>query len=389
MLNHDQIRWRRLRQLATIALFAIVPTTAKAEVLYHYTDFGYATPIGINAGGDVVLEEGYQGVYHSYGANAGKVSGPTDYGLNAKDVIRGITDSGGITGRQFNRDQITSFFAENNQITEFKNASWYGTEVSGSGQILVRYDADFIGHSTRSTLPRAAVVSQGLRTEVGTYGSSPQGLTEAAAINNAGQVTGYASLVQGDDLGSAHTYASAFLYKDGQLKSLGTLGGWRSAGKGINNLGHVVGDSQLANGSTHAFLAKDGQMIDLGTLTGHRTSSAFGINDSGQIVGISVGDSFKHRAVLWDSGTIKDLNDLVAAETGRTLEWTTGINNAGQIIGTATDAFGGRRGFLLTPIGMAAPAAVPPAVPEPGTWATFGALALGLAAHNRGRARRA
>jgi probable HAF family extracellular repeat protein len=69
------------------------------------------------------------------------------------------------------------------------------------------------------------------------------------------------------------------------MADLGTLaGGSISFAYGINNAGQIVGDAD--NGQfTHAFLYSNGAMADLGTLGNN--SYARGINDAGQVVGYS------------------------------------------------------------------------------------------------------
>ena len=58
------------------------------------------------------------------------------------------------------------------------------------------------------------------------------------------------------------------------IVDLGTLGGATSVALGINNLGQVVGGADLATGFRHAFLWDDGVMTDLGTLGSDRRASA-------------------------------------------------------------------------------------------------------------------
>ena len=51
----------------------------------------------------------------------------------------------------------------------------------------------------------------------------------------------------------------AFLYTNGQLTNLGTLGGEYGQGRSINSSGQVAGYSTLASGAYRAFLYSGGQ----------------------------------------------------------------------------------------------------------------------------------
>ena len=88
------------------------------------------------------------------------------------------------------------------------------------------------------------------------------------------------------------------------ITDLGTLrpGGF-SVALGINARGQVVGESNMAGLSgNHAFLWEDGRMTDLGTLGTSeifKHSEANGINARGQVVGQSTTASGESHAVLW------------------------------------------------------------------------------------------
>ena len=77
------------------------------------------------------------------------------------------------------------------------------------------------------------------------------------------------------------------------MRSLGRLaGGNNSEAFGINNVGQVVGASATFGfGRDHAFLYSEGTMQDLGTL-GSNTSKANGISDGGYVVGESTTGGF-------------------------------------------------------------------------------------------------
>ena len=79
----------------------------------------------------------------------------------------------------------------------------------------------------------------------------------ATDVNNQGQVVGYHSTNQG---------TRAFLWSNGTLQNLGTLGGGDSRAFAINEAGQVVGQSEHGDRRQHAFLWQNGTMQDLGPL---------------------------------------------------------------------------------------------------------------------------
>jgi probable HAF family extracellular repeat protein len=151
-------------------------------------------------------------------------------------------------------------------------------------------------------------------------------------------------------------YEHAFLWADGMMIDLGTLGGDRSGADSLVVLSwpdpgflntHVVGFSEIPTLEFHAFYWNAGVMTDLGTLPGDVESRAMCINRSKIVVGYSKDASGKMRAVLWDGGSITDLNTL-ASDPDWELTIANGINDLGEMVGSGLHK-GVLRAFVLTP----------------------------------------
>ena len=127
------------------------------------------------------------------------------------------------------------------------------------------------------------------------------------------------------------------------ITDLGTLGGSSTSAYGINGTGQIVGKSlvKLQKGYTyHAFLYSAGTMRDLGTLSGDY-SEARAVNKYGDVAGFSnlCKGCYPYHAFLYQNGHMKDLGTL-----GGSCSNAYGINGFGEVVGqacttTSQDAF--------------------------------------------------
>jgi len=183
--------------------------------------------------------------------------------------------------------------------------------------------------------------------------------------NNTGVVVGVTETDELDPLGESwscsfffpsvtgHT-CLGFVWQDGEMSPLPTLGGNNGFATGANNLGQVVGWAETTfhdptcNGDQvlqfHAALwdTRDDTFLEappraLPPLPSDSVSSATAINDRGQVVGISgicdvaVGRFSAAHAVLWEDGVPTDIGDLGG------VAWNTpmAINHQGEVVGFA------------------------------------------------------
>jgi probable HAF family extracellular repeat protein len=193
---------------------------------------------------------------------------------------------------------------------------------------------------------------------VWTEGSGMHALRNRPGYVYDGQAnTAFAINDQGNIVGQSGGEPVIWTGDGAAIQTLGTLPGGGTAGEAlaINTLNMTVGDIDDGAGHTHAFLWTDaGGMQDLGTLPGYTDYRATAINDAGQVVGTATGATGTNNATgfIWDAvHGMRDLKPLLASNVTLNLNGALDINNRGQITGGADDnSIGGfARGVVLTP----------------------------------------
>jgi probable HAF family extracellular repeat protein len=182
----------------------------------------------------------------------------------------------------------------------------------------------------------------GRMTDLGTLGGTVGG---ANWINDAGQVVGQSNLA-GDE--NAHP----FLWQNGKMIDLGTPDGNFGGANDINQRGDSAGAYFASDGNFHGILWRGRQMIDLPPVGDAPWAFGNALNDQDQVVGnegvfnFNDGSFTEILASLWTGGHGYDLNTLVAPNQ---LQMTSAdyIDDRGDIVGHGFMPDGSQRMFLL------------------------------------------
>jgi probable HAF family extracellular repeat protein len=307
----------------------------------------------------------------------------------------GISPTGVVVGRNFARSPdvegrwsealppggaILRFQPLGNSASNAYGINAAGTIVGEMWVASVQSTHPFVRYADGTTLDLFAGVTHT------TYG-------QATAVNATGDVVGYQQ-PQGFNY-------TAFLWHDGHLTDLGSLGGGVSYATAINDAGVVVGYSWGSKNAARAFRYQDGTMVALGILPdvvysaqanavapdgtavgvnelndgtsrsvpclwrprstraeelptlpgGGRTAAPYGINAAHDIVGTARNKKGSMHAALWHDGAVYDLNALVAdLPVDVVLKSAIAINDDGLVVVDGIDATRTRRHFVLMPM---------------------------------------
>ena len=167
---------------------------------------------------------------------------------------------------------------------------------------------------------------------------------QAHGMNNLNEMVGFVENAASYTCGNPLEY-EAVIWKNGQVSELSPYpGDVIGSARRINDWGQVAGYSgDACTGVLHAVLWLNRTPIDLGNLGGVLNNQATDINDLGQVVGFSdlSGDTTGH-AFLWQWGGMTDLG-MLSGDFGSE---SIGINNFSQVVGGSWDQYGNERAFL-------------------------------------------
>ncbi len=350
----------------TASIGAAVPSAAAATAPQYRLVLGSAETsqyLGINARGDII---GVGNDAALFGRQEGFIikAGTTtpifldDPGTNNQNSMpRSINDQGVVVGNYQKNEVVAGAEA---QIT--RPAIWPGPGSTGSDLgVNPTGTADAFGVDKNQQI----VGTQGGNADtpwlqqgstVTNLPTFPGGRTaEALAVNDSGVVVGDAAQTNG------HQPASEWV--NGKISSLGTLnGGSLAEALAVNSSGQAVGAASEPGSSTlqfsHAVLFSNGKVTDLDVPgTNQGAAHATAINTGGVIVGddgidpdlVDIGNGF-----VYSNGHARELNTLIAPTPNVRLAGATGINDAGDIVGTAVltapDGTETDAGYELLPI---------------------------------------
>ena len=174
---------------------------------------------------------------------------------------------------------------------------------------------------------------------------------QAAAINNREQIVGISETTAPDPgcppSKQPGTTVLPVMWERGEVRALPTLPGEPDGFvQGLNDRGQAVGATGTCTSfAIHAVLWENDHAFQLADL-GHTGSNAYAINNHGQAVGyVSTTDGSTIVASFWEDGARGAVTNL-GILPGDGAAFATGVNNRGQVVGSTFNSQGWSRGFI-------------------------------------------
>jgi len=190
----------------------------------------------------------------------------------------------------------------------------------------------------------------GVKTDLGTLGGPNSGGYGFGGLNDNGQDAGHAETSSPDPLGEdfcgfgTQLICLPFLWQDGVMTPLSTLGGSNGGARAVNNRSQVAGEAENTTldstcGSpeleAEPVIWENGAIHQLPTFADDPDGLATAINDNGQVVGGSgdcyTGSTLSLHALIWQTGRATNLGSF----GGTLYNIALGINDKGQVTGSS------------------------------------------------------
>lgn len=343
------------------------PTALRLEALesrlvpsasYAITDLGkmlgatFSEAFAINASGVVVgtWEKPGSGDLHAFIFANGRVTDLGSFG-EVGALATGINDANTVAGSLESGASLVTFLDKAGTMSQIA-----GITVS-EGHVSINDLNEVLGYSTATD--DATIAVGGKIVDLGSlagHGSVGMGLNNSGAVvgysNTGATVTSTGTVPFGPAASAPLAVAHAFLFQNGKMTGVVTLGGTDAVATALNSAGVMVGYSQTKGDlATDVFSYANGKIHDLGAPKGSNDAWATAINASDVVVGdfrVSPTSTTQH-AFIYVNGTMTDLNALIPKNSGYTLIDATAINNNGQIVANAINRSGQEEAVLLTP----------------------------------------
>lgn len=372
-------------RIAALAFAVVAATIAEASYpSYQIIDLGtlpggtYCKAFGVNNQGNVVgiadnSSGRARGFFWSNGAFqtiAPDTSGDVGAGQQALDSrALAVNDSNQVVGYRdhwyasagFNVNRAFRWTVGGtiNNIANFANAYPFESIATGINNLgtVVGYANGQGGwpNGSQSYQPFRWTQAAGTQS-LGSLTGSSSSQCYGQDINSQANVCGYGQNAQ-NNYRSFRSNGATLIDMGGFPNPLIFEPPLESYGQAINDNNTVAGYYKLSSSRFKAFVkTASGAYEDLGLLPGSNvlddSAQAWGINNSGEIVGSCEVGNANHRAFIYEysrgSWEMNDLNSRIPAGTGWVLEHAMDISNTGYIVGYGKKN-GQVRAFLLKP----------------------------------------